>query len=79
MISICIPAYQTDPNDLINQLMEQANALSIDYEILVFDDHSPQPIVVHHEQASLIRSDENLGSIAARMELATTARYDQSD
>lgn len=75
MISICIPAYQTDPNELIKQLVTQANELSVSYQILVLDDCSPQPITIDTQEAQLIRPDNNLGSIEARKQLATHATY----
>ncbi len=40
MISICIPVYNFDVNEITDSLLEQANRIGYPIEILLFDDHS---------------------------------------
>jgi len=40
MISVCIPVYNFDVNELTHSLLEQANRIGYPIEILLFDDHS---------------------------------------
>ena len=41
MLSILIPTYRLDCSAFVRELATQADALGIDYEILVIDDGSP--------------------------------------
>ena len=49
-VSVLIPNYNNVCVDLVTVLQRQAEALGIDYEIIVADDHSPQKEKVREKQ-----------------------------
>ena len=81
MLSILIPIYQENCVNLVTDLVNQANKLSCDYEILVFDDCSP---LKYEENKAILEFDkveyrelkENLGRSRIRNLLADEAKGD---
>lgn len=80
MLSICIPAYNTNCSKLLTALSLQIKSLDADVEIIVFDDGS----TVHHMSNKTvcgkmgfehIENKENLGRVASRKKLAEMSRY----
>ena len=78
MISICIPVYNYDVSDLLNQLIEQCNDLPEFTEILIYDDASTKQTVLNtqHEMITVHLGKENIGSVASRKHLANFASND---
>lgn len=72
MLSINIPVYNIEIKSLIVQLMEQAEALSIDYEVRVYDDCSDEGIKIKNRELKAIphlvykELDKNIGRSAIR-------------
>lgn len=76
MISILIPCYNDDPEELIVQLLEQNKFDSLVNEIIVYDDCSITPLNLRRDDLSLIktiRGSSNKGSLIARKILADYA------
>lgn len=80
MISICIPIYNFDVTELVDELLKQASHLNYPVEVLLFDDHS-QPFF--RERNSLLSSrsnvnyldfDFNIGRSKIRNRLADVAK-----
>ena len=80
MLSICIPAYNTNCSKLLTVLSLQIKSLDADVEIIVFDDGS----TVHHMSNKTvcgkmgfehIENKENLGRVVSRKKLAEMSRY----
>jgi len=57
MISICIPIYNFDVTELVDELLKQANHLNYPVEVLLFDDHSQN---FYRERNSLLASRSNV-------------------
>ena len=81
-LSILIPNYNNVCVGLVTVLQQQAEALGIDYEILVADDASPQIKSIHQNQAinalphcRYIVKSANTGSAATRNYLGTQSQY----
>jgi len=81
VLSILLPAYDTDVRDIIRDLHTQAQSLSIDYEIICLDD-DPQSLAWETNQelttmgnVLLQRNTSNLGRAGNRNRLAQLARY----
>jgi len=80
LLSICIPAYNTNCSKLLTVLSLQIKSLDADVEIIVFDDGS----TVHHMSNKTvcgkmgfehIENKENLGRVLSRKKLAEMSRY----
>jgi glycosyltransferase involved in cell wall biosynthesis len=78
MLSICIPLYNFDVNELISKLYIQSKKLNIDTEIVVLDDFSTQKYDISPKPGFLkiIRLEKNIGRSCCRNLLATYAQYD---
>lgn len=83
MLSILIPTYNYNVLPLVEQVYRQADSLGIQYEILVFDDASPNKELqeknrginnLPHCRYDVLQ--ENIGRSAIRNHLAETAKYD---
>ena len=81
-VSVLIPNYNNVCVDLVTVLQRQAEALGIDYEIIVADDHSPQKEKVRENEAinallhcRYIVKETNTGSAATRNFLGRESRY----
>ena len=78
MLSICIPSYQCDVNELLTTLQNQAIQFPERIiEILVVDDASNPPIAINDDLVSsvrLIRNPSNLGRSKTRNVLCREAR-----
>jgi len=81
MISICIPIFNCDVRQLVHSLNSQADELAIEYEILLIDDGSDNPIKEkNRELTDLLRVKykelpQNTGRSAIRNTLAREAIY----
>ncbi|QNJ98231.1 glycosyltransferase family 2 protein [Constantimarinum furrinae] len=79
-LSILIPTYNYNVLPLVTSLHQQAEKLDLEYEIRVYDDHSPQAVAFNEEinelsNCSFTILDKNIGRSAIRNKLATDARY----
>jgi glycosyltransferase involved in cell wall biosynthesis len=81
MLSILIPIYNEDVTTLVTELVRQARAESLDFEILCFDDASPQiNFHIQNEKLNQIpevnyqRMSENRGRSKIRNILADSAK-----
>lgn len=81
MISICIPIFNKNITQLVNDLHSQAELLNVNYEILLFDDCSP--LIECKEQNRKLASlsnvtyrelEQNIGRSAIRNLLATESK-----
>ncbi len=81
MLSILLPAYNTDVREIIYDLQAQAQLLSVDYEIICLDDHPQSKAFVANRELQtmgnvlLRRNRSNLGRAGNRNRLAQMARY----
>lgn len=81
MLSILIPVYNYNVAPLVKELQEQCLAIKdFEFEILVMDDGSNEPITDHQQLTSLpfctyLPLDINIGRSAVRNALAKKARY----
>lgn len=81
MLSILIPVYAFDVQSIVNDLHQQASALDVAWEILLFDDHSPEEWQVKNRRLAQLEGvtytelEENIGRAAIRNALATAAQY----
>jgi hypothetical protein len=72
MLSINIPVYNIEVSDLVRQLKEQADTLSVDYDIRVYDDSSEEKFKERNrwvrELSNIIylELDKNIGRSAIR-------------
>jgi len=82
MLSILIPTYNYDVSSLIEHIYRQCKEADIDFEILVLDDCSTQPIITENISKSsefknlvVFRNETNLGRTKTRKLLADKSRY----
>jgi len=81
MISICIPVYNYDVRELVNDLHFQADNIAIEYEILLIDDRSDdsyRKINRNVEKLSNVKYrelDNNIGRSAIRNMLSKEAKF----
>jgi glycosyltransferase involved in cell wall biosynthesis len=82
-LSICLPLYQQKPYQTINTLLIQAEALPIDYEILIIDDASRPDISAANAeffltfpQVRYLILKKNIGRAKIRNKLAAEAKGD---
>lgn len=81
MLSILIPTYNYNVLELVKSAHEQCTKAAIEFEILVFDDCSPEPPKENEAINSLTASTykklpKNIGRSAIRNLLGKTAKYD---
>jgi glycosyltransferase involved in cell wall biosynthesis len=81
MISILIPTYNYNVFPLAESLHKQAEKLAITFEINVYDDCSPNPVVANEAINSLTNASylilkKNIGRSAIRNLLAKNAKYE---
>lgn len=83
MLSILIPTYNYDCRRLVSDLHQQAEQAGIEYEIIVADDASPEPIYKEKNReintllhCRLIELPENVGRARIRNRLADEAQYE---
>ncbi|MFP4556169.1 MAG: glycosyltransferase family 2 protein [Bacteroidales bacterium] len=80
MISVCLPVYNFDINELTEELLSQANEYNIDIEILVFDDCSlsfykkRNSGIAINANVQYLEFDHNLGRSKIRNRLADFAK-----
>ena len=65
-LSICIPVFNFDVNDLVNDLQSQINSENLDAEIILIDDASNQEFISINENiqakvSQFIFLDKNIG------------------
>lgn len=81
MISVLIPIYNYDVNQLVNEVHRQLIAASILFEIICFDDGSKKPFrdlnspICELDNTSLVKSNKNLGRLKSREQLSKLAKY----
>ncbi|MCL1867923.1 MAG: glycosyltransferase [Paludibacter sp.] len=80
MLSILIPTYNYDIRKLVNDLHNQANALGIDFEIVVMEDGSQKYLCENKTVGNLTfvkyhALSENIGRASIRNRLADSAIY----
>ncbi|HPD95891.1 MAG: glycosyltransferase [Bacteroidales bacterium] len=79
MISICIPVYNFDVTDLVDELLRQAAFLNYPVEVLIFDDHSQQyfrqknALLGSRSSVNYLDFDFNIGRSKIRNRLADFA------
>lgn len=82
MLSILIPVYESDVNELVQTLHNQCLLENVPFEIICFDDGSGEPIrranrtIRELEQVRYEELPQNIGRSAIRNALADAARYD---
>jgi len=80
MISVCLPVYNFDINELTEELLSQASEYNIDIEILVFDDCSlsfykkRNSGIAVNSNVQYLEFDNNLGRSKIRNRLADFAK-----
>lgn len=80
MISVCLPVYNFDVTELVEELLNQAKAYNIDLEILVFDDFSlsyykkRNSTIAVNSNVQYLEFDHNLGRSKIRNRLADFAK-----
>lgn len=80
MISVCLPVYNFDINELTEELLSQASEYNIDIEILVFDDCSlsfykkRNSGIAVNSNVQYLEFDHNLGRSKIRNRLADFAK-----
>ncbi|TRX65869.1 glycosyltransferase family 2 protein [Carboxylicivirga sp. M1479] len=81
MISICIPVYNVDIRNLVNDLSNQAQAIDLKIEILVFDDGSTEAFKKKNRHTAGISNviynelDTNIGRAAIRNLMANSSHF----
>lgn len=79
MLSICIPIYNFDVRSLVDELYNQAEELSLEYEIVCLDDHSDESFHIINQsvadKAKYIRLDENIGRARIRNQFLLYTQY----
>lgn len=79
MISICIPVYNFDVTELVDELQKQANHINYPVEILLFDDHSQNffrqrnSLLASRSNVNYLDFDFNIGRSKIRNRLADFA------
>lgn len=79
LVSVCLPVYNFDVTELVEDLINQAHVNEIPIEILVFDDHSisyykkRNQELAKHRDVSYLEFDNNLGRSKIRNRLADFA------
>jgi glycosyltransferase involved in cell wall biosynthesis len=81
MLSICIPVYNYDCRQLINELDQQANTIDVPVEIIVINDGSGEPFKSIYQNALPARGHyhslaENTGRSRVRNQFIDLAIYD---
>ena len=82
MLSILIPVYNFDVNNLIITLCRQSNELSVPVEIICMDDRSDDAFrelnknICNLKSVNYIELDNNIGRSAIRNKLAALASFD---
>ncbi len=81
MISILIPTYNYNVLPLVTELHKQAENLKINFEVLVYDDCSPNPLIENEAINDLSYSkyaklSANIGRSAIRNKLANDSKYE---
>ncbi|UUC45473.1 glycosyltransferase family 2 protein [Flavobacterium cerinum] len=85
MISILIPAYNYDVSDLVRSLLKEGQSLPLAFEIICWDDCSPNVSISESNKAlaqeseyyTYFRSETNLGRTQTRTLLAEKAKYNR--
>lgn len=79
MLSVCIPVYNFDVRDLVDELYRQAEELSIEYEIVCIDDHSDESFHLINQSVSdkarYIRLESNVGRSRIRNIFLSHTQY----
>ncbi len=81
MLSINIPVFNVDVNDLILELVQQAEKLNVSYEINVYDDASKEIIkkvnqrVTQFSEVKYLEIEKNIGRAAIRNKMGFESRY----
>ena len=81
MLSICIAIYNCDVNQLVKDLIKQADKLNIDYEILLLDDASKHDYQLKNAKldfqphVTYLQNYFNVGRSIIRNTLASKAKY----
>ena len=81
MLSINIPVYNIEVNNLVLQLLEQAKKLDVSYEIRVYDDGSKNEykisnrIISEYSNVVYVELEENLGRSAIRNKMGVDSIY----
>ncbi|MCW3786921.1 glycosyltransferase family 2 protein [Plebeiibacterium sediminum] len=81
MLSVCIPVYNVDVTCLTEKLIKQADELSINIEILIYDDGSKNDYKIINrslksfDQIRYKELKKNIGSAAIRNRMAVDALY----
>jgi hypothetical protein len=82
MISILIPVYNYDINNLINEIHSQISDCKVPFEIIALEDGStPNHIKINEainelSHTKLIVSELNIGRVAARQMLSNNSKFD---
>ncbi len=81
MISFLVPVYNRDVRSLVNEIFDQCRKLNIEFEILVYDDHSKQKYKEKNKELAFktgvayLELSKNLGRSKIRNWLAKNSRY----
>ena len=80
MLSICIPTYDTDCSELLNNLYKQIRQLDKAIEVLVCDDFSTNHLLKNQKACNqnrffFFKNKKNLGRISTRKKLAKNSSY----
>ncbi len=82
MLSVLIPVFNYDVNNLISVIHDQLTAAGLPYEILVLDDYSDQQYINSNKginnlnNTEFILSNKNNGRLLTRMLLSERAKFD---
>jgi glycosyltransferase involved in cell wall biosynthesis len=78
MLSILIPIYNFNANNLVQDILAQCVHASVDFEIIIIDDASSSltPIEVSHDCIVYQTELKNLGRAAVRNKLAALAKHE---
>jgi len=82
MISILLPTYNCDIQELVLGLLDQVQQTQLTYEIISMDDHPDSEwyewnlSLSDHEEVQILHNPENLGRAANRNALADRASFD---
>ena len=81
MISFLVPVYNRDVRSLVNEIFDQCRKLNIEFEILVYDDHSKQKYKEKNKELAFktgvayLELSKNLGRSKIRNWLVKNSRY----
>lgn len=81
MLSVCIPIYNFDIRDTVNELIKQLLSSGVEYEIILFDDASVSSFKIInrdvHKLGGIVLKElpENVGRSSIRNYLAKEAKY----